>query len=153
MFQFTSTGMCDPMGYLSWWKGATMRMIRLQNNQWSLKHCFVLCVQLPLGAQNVTTCPPPQTHIFLKRPFLTDFKKYIHTPPSDQKFTNPGKVPNPTVLAHNECPREIYGPPEIRDSERLGCRLTFRHCPGVAGSKTVSYCGSGSGSGPDPYYS
>ena len=28
----------------------------------------------------VTTYAPP-THTFLKRPFLTDFKKHTHTPP------------------------------------------------------------------------
>ena len=26
---------------------------------------------------------PPLTHAFLKWPFLTDFKKYTHTPPTD----------------------------------------------------------------------
>ena len=30
--------------------------------------------------KNMVTYPPP-THTFLKRPFLTDFKKYTHTPP------------------------------------------------------------------------
>ena len=30
--------------------------------------------------KTVTTYPPP-THTFLKRPFLTDFKKHIHTTP------------------------------------------------------------------------
>ena len=44
MFQFTSRGMCAPMGSLLLWKGATMRTIQIQNNQWSLKHCPVLCI-------------------------------------------------------------------------------------------------------------
>ena len=60
--------------------------------------------------------PPPPTHTFLKRPFLTDFKKY-HRPPKGTKFwrigpnisQNPGKVPKPTVLTHTECSREIWG--------------------------------------------
>ena len=53
---------------------------------------------------------PPQTHTFLKRPFLTDFKKYTHTPPQSDEILvhwtkssqNGGKMPKPTVLAHNE---------------------------------------------------
>ena len=59
--------------------------------------------------------PPPPTHTFLKRPFLTDFKKYTHTPFYGTKFWSIGpkihknqeKCQKPTVLAHNECPREI----------------------------------------------
>ena len=44
MFQFTSRRMCAPMGSLPLRKGATMRTIRIQNNQWSLEHCSVLCI-------------------------------------------------------------------------------------------------------------
>ena len=36
--------------------------------------------------KTVTTYPPPQTHTFLKRPFLTDFKKHTHTPRYGTKF-------------------------------------------------------------------
>ena len=66
--------------------------------------------------KNVTIYPPPPTHTFLKRPFLTDFKKYTHTPPPPQRdeilahwtksSENPGKMPKPTVLAHTDYPRE-----------------------------------------------
>ena len=43
---------------------------------------------------------PPITHTFLKQPFLTDSKNYIHTPPppmeqksgaTDEKFRKPGE--------------------------------------------------------------
>ena len=34
--------------------------------------------------RNMVTYPPP-THTFLKRRFLTDFKKYTHTPPPQVK--------------------------------------------------------------------
>ena len=69
----------------------------------------------PRFCKNMVLDPPP-THTFLKRPFLTDFKKYTHTLPTGRKFgaldqkiikKRGGKVPKPTVLAHNECPREI----------------------------------------------
>ena len=36
--------------------------------------------------KNMVTYPPP-THTFLKRPFLTDFKKHSHTPPPPPKVT------------------------------------------------------------------
>ena len=35
--------------------------------------------------KNMVTYPPP-THTFLKRPFLTDFKKHTHTPPYGTEF-------------------------------------------------------------------
>ena len=71
------------MGSLPLWKGATMTTIRIQNNQWSLEHCSVLCIVQfeALFAEKCDHLPPPPTHTFLKRPFLTDFKKYTHTPP------------------------------------------------------------------------
>ena len=37
--------------------------------------------------KTVTTYAPP-THIFLKRPFLTDFKKHMHTHPPPPYRTN-----------------------------------------------------------------
>ena len=74
-----------------------MATIQIRNNQWSLVHCFVPgIIEFPaLSSKNVST--PPQSETFLKRPFLTDFKK--ETPPpternfgaSDQKFKNPRK--------------------------------------------------------------
>ena len=70
------------MGSLPLWKGATMRTIRIHNNH---KHC-ALSKFTALFAQNVTSYPPPPTHAFLKWPFLTDFKKYTHTPPKGTKF-------------------------------------------------------------------
>ena len=67
---------------------------------------------------SVPTTPPP-THTFLKRHFLTDFKKHTHTPPppphtrneslaqQTKSSENPQKVPKPTALVRCECPREI----------------------------------------------
>ena len=68
--------------------------------------------------KNVNTYPP-LTHIFLKRPYCTDFKKYTHTPPPPTPRNNilvhwaksaekPMKMPKPTELAQTECGREIY---------------------------------------------
>ena len=37
-------------------------------------------------AQKYGHLPPPLTYTFLKRPFLTDFKKYTHTPPKGTIF-------------------------------------------------------------------
>ena len=101
------------MGSLPLWKGATMTTIWIQNNQWSLEHCSVLCI-VQFEALFAEKCdhlpPPPQTHTFLKRPFLTDFKKYTHSPPQSDEILarwtkssqNGGKMPKPTVLAHNK---------------------------------------------------
>ena len=59
---------------------------------------------------------PLLTDTFLKRSFLTDFKRYTQPPPPQRdkilahwtkSLQNPGKVPKPTVLAHYECPGEI----------------------------------------------
>ena len=60
---------------------------------------------------------PPLTHAFLKWPFLTDFKKYTHTPPLRNEilvlWTKNGENPENTricsALACYECPREICG--------------------------------------------
>ena len=73
------------MGSLPLWKGAKMRTIGIQNNQWPLEHCPVLCI-IHFAAPFAQKCdhlspPPPPTHTFLKRPFLTDFKKYTTPPP------------------------------------------------------------------------
>ena len=61
--------------------------------------------------KNVNTYPPV-THIFLKRPFHTAFKKYTHTPPPPQRNNilahwansaeKPVKMPKPSELAHSE---------------------------------------------------
>ena len=81
----------------------------------------VLCTSshLLLCAQKCDHLPPPQTYTFLKGPFLTDFKKYTHTPPPQgndilahwtESSENLGKVPKPTELAHYELPpRDILG--------------------------------------------
>ena len=60
-----------------------MTTIRIQNNQRSLEHCSVLCIVQfeALFPEKCDHLPPPPKHTFLKRPFLTDFKKYTHTPP------------------------------------------------------------------------
>ena len=116
MFQFTSREMCAQMGSLPLWKGATMRTIQVPNNQWSLEHCPVLCIVqfAAMFAQKCDLLPAPSpTHTFLKRPFLTYFKKNTHTPPPQRdeiwahwtnSLQNPAKVPKPTVMAHYECP-------------------------------------------------
>ena len=87
------------MGSLPAWKGATMTTIWIENNQWSLEHCPVLRI-VHFAAPFAQKCDhlPPSTHVFLNRPFLTDFKKYTYPPPTgrnfgalDQKFIKPGK--------------------------------------------------------------
>ena len=76
-------GMYAPMESQPLWKGATMRMNPIRNNESSLEHCLcpVRCPVYSSGLKIVTTYPPPPTHTFLKRPFRTDFKKHAHTPP------------------------------------------------------------------------
>ena len=68
--------------------------MRIQNNQWSLEHCSVLCI-VQIEALFAEKCdhlpPPPPTHTFLKRLFLTDFKKYTHTPFKVTKFWRIGR--------------------------------------------------------------
>ena len=89
-----------------------MRMIRIQNNQWTLKHCPVLCI-VQFAALYAQKCDllPPATHTFLKWPFLTDFKKYTHTPPKGTKFWRIGpKVYKTQEKCQTHCvgaPREI----------------------------------------------
>ena len=67
--------------------------------------CVAHCLILSTGSY----------HVF--RPFLTDFKKYSHPPPPKgnnilahwmKSSKTPGKMPKPTELAHNQCPREIF---------------------------------------------
>ena len=71
-----------------------MMTMRIQNNQWSLEHCSVLCI-VQFEALFAEKCdhlpPPPPNPTFLKRPFLTDFKKYTHTPPKVTKFWRIGR--------------------------------------------------------------
>ena len=92
--------------------------------------CPVICPSSSFVRKNVTTylAPPPSPiHTFLKRSFLTDLKKSMHTPPSprerkfgamDQKFRNPTKSVKPhRVGAFCMSPRDIdfvpfyWGPP------------------------------------------
>ena len=101
----------------------------------SAKRNLQLCL-----LKNVTIYPRPPTLPFLKRPFLTDFKKHTIPPPNGTKFwrigpkssQNPGKVPKPTVLAHDECPREICAhmgpkaPPPQRVSHWASCSFQRR---------------------------
>ena len=112
------------MGSLPLWKGATMRTIRIQNNQWFLEHCSILCI-IQFAAPFAHKCDHLSTpHTFLKRPFLTDFKKCTHTPPPKRdeilahwtkSSQNQGKVPKPTVLVHTECPQDIWHASETND--------------------------------------
>ena len=48
---------------------------------------------------------PPLTHTFLKRPFLTDFKKYTHTPPYRMKFWCFGQKNEKPLKKHEFAPR------------------------------------------------
>ena len=66
-------------------------------------------------ADNIQQHPPPQLIHLLKRPFLTDSKSLHISPPRNdilahqtKSSQNPRKVPEPTVLAHNECPRDMH---------------------------------------------
>ena len=62
-----------------------MTTIQIRNNQLSPVHCSVRALSnFQLGAQKCDQLHPPVTHTFLKRPFLTDFKKYTHTPPPNE---------------------------------------------------------------------
>ena len=92
--QFTSRGMCAPMGSLPLRKGATMRTIRIQNNQWSLEHYPVLHL--------VKKDHPPPNPYISETAFSHRFSKSIHIPPPppttgrnfgalDQKFTKARK--------------------------------------------------------------
>ena len=108
------------MGSLPLWKGSTMRMIRIQNNQWSLKHCSVLCI-VQFAAPFAQKCdhlpPPPLDPYISETAFSHRFQKVYTSPPPPQRdevlahstksSQNAGKVPKPTVLAHTECPQEI----------------------------------------------
>ena len=58
MFPSTSRGMCAPMESQPLWRGATMTTTRIQNNQWSLEHCSILCI-VPFAALCSKMCPPP----------------------------------------------------------------------------------------------
>ena len=110
------------------WKGATMRTIRIQSNQWSLEHCSVLCIVQSAGpfAQKCDHLPPPPPpHTSLKRPSLTGFKKCTHTPPPkrqhfgawDQKFTKPRKsAKTDCVGAYRMSPRDIGSLPRVHPS-------------------------------------
>ena len=64
---------------------------------WMFCGAFVLSVSYP----------PPPTHTFLKRPFLTYFKKYTHTPPPPyrMKFWCLGQKIEKTLKEHEFAPR------------------------------------------------
>ena len=74
----------------------TMATLRIRNNQRSPVHCSVPCiVEFPTVCSKMYTYPPV-THTFLKRPFLTDFKKCTHIPPYGTNFWRIGpKVQRP----------------------------------------------------------
>ena len=90
-----------------------MRTIRIQNNQWSLEHCPVLCIvhfAAPF-AQKCDHLPPPNPYIS-ETAFSHRFQKvYTYPPPTERNFgaldqssEKTRKVPKPTLLAHNKCP-------------------------------------------------
>ena len=95
---------------------------------------------------------PPLTHAFLKWPFLTDFKKYTHTPPYGMKFWCSGRKTEKTLKIHEFAPRwhvmnvpERYGVavlPTASESPLVyACELwVVAMCPALRGS-TVSYAG------------
>ena len=65
------------------WKGATMRMNPIRNNESSLEHC--LCpVRHPVYSsvlKIVTMYPPPPNPYISETAFSQDFKKHTHPPP------------------------------------------------------------------------
>ena len=61
-------------------KKAMQMMMLIQNKDDSPVQCHV-CVHRPMCRAVLKNVTPPQTHTVLKWPFLTDFKKYTHTPP------------------------------------------------------------------------
>ena len=68
---------------------------------------------------------PPLTHAFLKWPFLTDFKKYTHTPPYGMKFWCSGRKMVKTLKIHEFAPRwHIMNVPE---RYAFGAHLVLRH--------------------------
>ena len=89
------------MGSMPLWKGAAMRTIRIQNNQWSLEHCPVLCIIqfAALFTQKCDLLPPQQPRHFLNGLFLQISKVYTYPPPPkernfgalDQRFIKPRK--------------------------------------------------------------
>ena len=65
-----------------------------------------------LDAQKYRQLPPPNP-AFLKWPFLTDFKKYTHTPPYGLKFWCSGRKMEKTLKIHEFAPRwHILNVPE-----------------------------------------
>ena len=60
---------------------------------------------MPSALKNMASYPPPLTHTFLKRPFLTDFQKYTHTPPYRMKFWCFGQKSEKTLKKHEFAPR------------------------------------------------
>ena len=108
------------MGSLPLWKGATIRMIWIQNNQWSLEHalsCPVLCTvhfAAPFAQKCDHLLPPPPDPYISETAFSHKFQKVYTCPPKREEIMahwtkssqNPVKLPKPTVLAH-KCPREI----------------------------------------------
>ena len=70
------------MGSLPLWKGAIMTTIWIQNNQWSLKHCPVLCIvhfAAPF-AQKCDHLPPPPNPYISETAFSHRFQK-VYTYP------------------------------------------------------------------------
>ena len=78
----TNGAMYVPMGSQPYLKKAMqMTMMILNKPDETLQCMFVFRPMCSSVLRNVSTYPPPpQTHTFLKRPFLTDFKN-IHIPP------------------------------------------------------------------------
>ena len=112
------------MGSLPLWKGATMRTIQIDTNQWSLQPCPVLCIVhfAATFAQKCDHLPLPSDPYISETAFSHRFQKvYTYPPPLQDEILahwtkssqNPVKVPKPTVLADNECPREILHIPAL----------------------------------------
>ena len=82
---------------------------------------------------------PPLTHAFLKWPFLTDFKKYTHTPPYGTKFWCSGRKMEKTLKIHEFAPRwHVMNVPERYGCGCLGLNPLLR----VAGCLAPSFlCG------------
>ena len=90
-FQFTSRAMCAPKGCLPFRNGATMRTIQIQNNQWSLEHCSVLCIVQFEALWSKMCPPPPLPNPYISETAFSQFQTvYTYPPPKGTKFWRTG---------------------------------------------------------------
>ena len=115
------------MGSLPLWKGATMRAIRIQNNQWSLEHCPVLCI-VHFAALFAQKCdhltPPPNPNPYISETAFSHRFQKVYTyppPPTGRNFGALDKIFIQTrksaithhVAANQMSPRDIEPHPKL----------------------------------------